>query len=68
MTPPALDGPFVIVIGADDQYCSRAALEAVRGIAPHVTIRVIDGADHFFFGALQALGAAVEGWAAALGR
>jgi alpha/beta superfamily hydrolase len=31
-----------------------------------VTLTVIDGADHFFFGALDALGAAVEGWAAAL--
>jgi hypothetical protein len=29
-------------------------------------VTVIDGADHFFFGALDALGAAVEDWAAAL--
>lgn len=66
LTPPAVNGPFLIVIGADDQYCSPAALETVRDAAPRVTITVIDGADHFFFGALDAVGAAVEEWAAAL--
>lgn len=66
MTPPTVSGPFLIVVGADDQYCSPASLEAIRDAIPRVTITVIDGADHFFFGALDALGAAVEDWAAAL--
>jgi hypothetical protein len=64
--PAAVTGPFLIVIGADDQYCPPAGLEEIRRTAPQVTITVIDGADHFFVGALDALGAAVEGWAAAL--
>ena len=66
MTPPAVSGPVLVVVGAEDQYCSPAALEPIRGAMPHATITVIDCADHFFFGALEALSAAVEGWAAAL--
>ena len=64
--PVVVNGPFLIVIGAEDPYCPPAAVEAIRRIAPRVTISVIDGADHFFVGALDALGAAVEDWAAAL--
>jgi alpha/beta superfamily hydrolase len=33
---------------------------------PQATLTVIDGADHFFFGGLDALGAAIGDWAAAL--
>ena len=66
VTPLAVSGPVLIVIGSEDQYCPPAALEAMRGAVPSSTITVIEGADHFFVGALEALGAAVEGWAAAL--
>jgi alpha/beta superfamily hydrolase len=66
ISPPAVSGPVLIVVGAEDQYCSAADLEPIRHAMPGVTITVIDGADHFFFGALDALGGAVEGWAAAL--
>lgn len=64
--PRAVSGPCLIVVGAEDQYCPPAALEGLRRAMPRVTVTVIDGADHFFLGALDALGAAVEGWAAAL--
>lgn len=66
MTAPTVSGPILIVVGTDDPYCSPAALKAFRDSAPRVTLTVIDGADHFFFGALDELGAAVESWAAAL--
>jgi len=65
---PAVSGPCLVIVGADDQYCSPASLQAIREAFPGITLRVIDGADHFFFGALDALGAAVEDWAAALAR
>lgn len=68
VTPPAVAGPLLVVVGAEDQYCPAGSLDAIRDAIPHATLSVIDGADHFFFGALDALGAAVEGWAAALGR
>jgi uncharacterized protein len=63
---PAVRGPVLIVVGSDDQYCPPSALEPLRSALPAATVTVIDGADHFFFGALDRLGAAVGGWAAAL--
>ena len=63
---PAVRGPVLIVVGADDQYCPPSALEPVRAAMPAATVTVIDGADHFFVGALNALDAAIGGWAAAL--
>lgn len=64
--PATVSGPFLIVVGAEDQYCPAASWQAIREALPAVTLTVIDGADHFFFGALDALGGAIEGWAAAL--
>ena len=66
MIPPRVSGPCLIVAGTEDQYCSPSALKAMSDSMPHVTLTVIDGANHFFFGALEELGAAVEGWAGAL--
>ena len=63
---PAVRGPVLIVVGADDQYCPPSALEPLRAALPAATVTVIEGADHFFFGALDALAAAVGGWAAGL--
>jgi uncharacterized protein len=66
LTPPVVTGPLLILVGTDDQYCSAESLKELRDSRPEITLTVIDGADHFFFGALDDLGAAVEGWAAAL--
>ena len=66
LTPPAVTGPLLIVVGTEDQYCPPESLKAIRDAIPAITLTIIDGADHFFFGALDDLGAAVEGWAAAL--
>lgn len=56
--PAAVTGPILIVVGAEDQYC--------RDTMAHATITVLDGADHFFFGSLQALKESVGGWAASV--
>ena len=64
--PTEVTGPFLIVVGAEDQYCPAAALETVRTALPGATVVVIEGADHFFFGSLTPLGEAVGAWADAL--
>jgi len=64
--PVAVAGPLLIVVGAEDQYCPAAALEAMRTGLPEATVIVIEGADHFFFGSLAPLGDAVGAWADAL--
>ena len=66
--PPsaAVDGPVLIVVGSEDQYCPPDALEPLRDALPRAAITVLAGADHFFFGALDALGEAVRVWAAAV--
>jgi alpha/beta superfamily hydrolase len=64
--PKAVSGPILVVVGAEDQYCPPAALEAIRETVPRATITVIDGADHFFFGSLATLAEAIGDWAAAI--
>jgi alpha/beta superfamily hydrolase len=64
--PTGVTGPLLIVAGAEDQYCPAAALETLRAELPAATVIVIEGADHFFFGSLTALGDAVGAWADAL--
>ena len=64
--PPAINGPVRIVAGRADTYCPAEALAGLAGSWPAATITVIDGADHFFFGGLQALDAALADWAARL--
>jgi alpha/beta superfamily hydrolase len=64
--PAAVAGPILVVVGAEDQYCPEEALQTIRDAMPQATITVIDGADHFFFGSLEALTHAVGGWAAAV--
>jgi uncharacterized protein len=66
--PAAVSGPVLVVVGAEDQYCPPAALEGLRESIPDATVTVLEGADHFFFGSLDALAEALEGWAAAIGR
>jgi alpha/beta superfamily hydrolase len=65
-SPPAVRGPMLIVVGSDDQHCPATALDPFRTMLAGATISVIDGTDHFFVGALDALGVAVGDWAAAL--
>jgi hypothetical protein len=64
--PEAVTGPILIVVGAEDQYCPATALEPIRDAVPQASIMVIEGADHFFLGSLDALAEAVGGWAAAV--
>jgi alpha/beta superfamily hydrolase len=62
--PAAVHGSLLVVVGDEDQYCPAAALEALRDSIPGATVAVIEGADHFFFGSLDAVAHAVAGWAA----
>ena len=64
--PTGIAGPVLVVVGAEDQYCPPAALEAMHAQLPSATVIVIEGADHFFFGSLAPLGDAVGSWADAL--
>ena len=57
------DGPFLVVTGTKDEYCSLAALDTLRASLPRASVRTIDGANHFFFGKLFPLGEAVADWA-----
>jgi len=58
--------PITVVAGDHDEYCSVAALEALQRRIPAATIKIIDGANHFFFGKLYPLGQAVAAWARVL--
>ena len=61
--PPA-GLPVLVAVGAQDEYCPPAALERLRGEQPAAVVRVIEGANHFFFGKLYPLGDAVGAWLA----
>ncbi len=55
-------GRVLLVAGTRDEYCSTSDLERLaKRLAVPVT-RVIEGADHFFFGKLYPLGEAIRGW------
>lgn len=61
-----LKGPFqttLLVAGSQDQYCPVDQLRALAERLPGTLVRVIEGADHFFFGKLYPLGQAVASWA-----
>jgi alpha/beta superfamily hydrolase len=55
--------PVLVVAGDRDEYCPVAALEELRVVQPHAAVRVIEGANHFFFGTLYPLGDALQAWA-----
>ena len=63
-----VEGPILLVAGRDDQYCPPDALAALGRMIPAATIIVVDGTDHFFFTALEALASAVAGWASRIKR
>jgi alpha/beta superfamily hydrolase len=62
----SLSVPLLIVAGSRDEYCPRAALDTLQRRLPAATVRVIEGADHFFFGKLFPLGEAVAAWSRGL--
>ncbi|MBI3826003.1 MAG: alpha/beta hydrolase [Candidatus Rokubacteria bacterium] len=62
----ALRGPVLVVAGSRDEYCPPALLSRLAKDLSAASVRVLDGADHFFGGDLDALEAAVAEWAAGL--
>lgn len=64
--PPGLatlSGSILVVGGTQDQYCSLPALRTVSERFPNTQVRIVEGANHFFFGKLFALGEVVAAWA-----
>lgn len=66
--PTALAGPLLLLAGSDDEYCPRERLEQLGATLPGADVRVIEGANHFFFGRLFPLGEALGAWAARVPR
>jgi len=66
--PTALAGPLLLLAGSDDEYCPRERLERLGATLPGAEVRVIEGANHFFFGRLFPLGDALGAWAARVPR
>ena len=56
--------PLLIVVGSNDEYCPTEVVERLRAERPRATLKVIAGANHFFFGKLYPLGEALGGWLA----
>lgn len=61
-----LGAPVLIAAGSRDSYCPLEALHALAARLPGAEARVIEGADHFFFGKLAPLGQALGAWLARL--
>jgi hypothetical protein len=64
--PPAA-GRVLLVAGTRDTYCPVEALHRLAESAG-AEERIIEGADHFFFGKLYPLGEAIGAWVAGLPR
>ena len=62
---PAAAGRLLLVAGTRDAYCP---VDALRRLAERAgaEVRVIEDADHFFFGKLYPLGEAIGAWVAGL--
>ena len=58
-------GRLLLVAGTADAYCPVEALHRLTSITA-AEERIIEGADHFFFGKLYPLGEAIGGWLAGL--
>lgn len=57
-------GPRLLVVaGTADEICPADALARLTASLPRATVRLIDGANHFFFGKLYPLGEVVTEWA-----
>ena len=61
-----LEGPLLVVVGTEDEYCPLDAIDGLRHDLPRATVRTVEGANHFFFGKLFPLGEIVGAWARAL--
>jgi len=55
--------PVLLVAGDADEYCPRADLERLGATLPGAEVRIVEGANHFFFGKLFPLGEAIAAWA-----
>jgi alpha/beta superfamily hydrolase len=60
------EGHILVVAGTADPYCPREALERLSRTLPRASVRMVNGADHFFFGKLFPLGEIVATWARAV--
>lgn len=58
-------GPVLLTAGTRDGYCPVEALHRLAQATGSIE-RLIEGADHFFFGKLYPLGEAIEAWLAAI--
>ena len=58
-------GPLLLAAGTADSYCPVEALHRLAAITS-AEERIIEGADHFFFGKLYPLGEAIGAWLAGL--
>ncbi len=65
--PAGLRGPLLVVAGTADEYCPLAALQQVARALPDADVRIVEGTDHFFTGALGPLVEAVTAWARRVG-
>ena len=54
---------LLVAAGTRDPYCPLPDLDRLAATLPDGAVARIDGADHFFFGKLFALGEAVRRWA-----
>lgn len=64
-SPPAGPGTLLLVTGTADSYCPVEALHRLAALTS-AEERIIEGADHFFFGKLYPLGEAIGAWLAGL--
>jgi hypothetical protein len=60
--------PVLVIAGRHDDYCPVDRLDQIRQAWPHATVRIVDGADHFFSGRFRELGAALHDWLGAAAR
>jgi alpha/beta superfamily hydrolase len=59
----ACDKPKLVIQGGSDQFGGRAKLEALFAAFPEPKrLVVVEGADHFFTGQLDAVGSAIAAW------
>jgi hypothetical protein len=58
-------GPVLLAGGTQDGYCPVEALRRLAEVTG-AEARIIEGADHFFFGKLYPLGEAISAWLAAI--
>ena len=59
----ACEKPKLIIQGENDQYGSRANVEALFGsLSDPKRLVIVKGADHFFTGKLEQVGAAIGNW------